>query len=232
MIRLWDSANLAARTLNIPPADIQAAISSTDGDNVVSGFKWQQVIIESDEPVDADDEDNLEDLEAAEESWKSKLPTKSQEYKNGGTLRDYQVEGLSWLLRCWYTKRSSILADEMGLGKTVQVVTFLDHLFTVESIRGPFLICVPLSTIAHWKREFEGWTNMICCIYHDVGGGRDMRDVIREYEWYYKGRSRRVLKFHVLITTYDDLTRDYEELAEIPWRVVIVVSQHCASSIL
>ena len=65
---------------------------------------------------------------------------------------------------------------------------------------------------------------MTCCIYHDVGGGRDMRDVIREYEWYYKGRSRRVLKFHVLITTYDDLVRDYEELAEIPWRVVIVVS--------
>jgi chromodomain-helicase-DNA-binding protein 7 len=46
-----------------------------------------------------------------------KLPTRSKEYKNGGTLRDYQVDGLSWLLRCWYLKRSSILADEMGLGK-------------------------------------------------------------------------------------------------------------------
>ena len=72
----------------------------------------------------------------AEESWKIKLPTKSKEYKSGGTLRDYQVEGLSWLLSCWYSKRSSILADEMGLGKTVQVVTFLDHLFEVESIKG------------------------------------------------------------------------------------------------
>ena len=28
---------------------------------------------------------------------------------------------------------------------------------------------------------------MVTCLYHDVGGGRDMRDVIREYEWYYKG---------------------------------------------
>jgi SNF2-related domain len=44
----------------------------------------------------------------------------------------------------------------LGLGKTVQVVTFLDHLFEVEQIRGPFLIAVPLSTIEHWKREFEG----------------------------------------------------------------------------
>jgi SNF2 family DNA or RNA helicase len=148
---------------------------------------------------------------------------------------------LNWLLRCWYTKLSSILADEMGmshplsltlslsllgLGKTVQVVAFLEHLHDVESIRGPFLVCVPLSTIEHWKRETETWTKMSACLYHDAGGGRDMRDVIREYEWYYKGRSRRLLKFHVLITTYDDLIRDYEELAEIPWRVVVVDEAH------
>ena len=48
-----------------------------------------------------------------------------------------------------------------GLGKTVQVVTFLDHLYEVEQIRGPFLIAVPLSTIEHWKREFEG---KVACI--------------------------------------------------------------------
>jgi hypothetical protein len=62
-----------------------------------------------------------------EESWKAKLPTKSKEYRNGGTLRDYQIEGLAWLLRCWYTKRSSILADEMGLGAcwTVDIFRFV-----------------------------------------------------------------------------------------------------------
>lgn len=67
---------------------------------------------------------------------------------------------------------------------------------------------------------------MVTCVYHDIGGGRDMRDVIREFEWYYKGRSRRLLKFQVLITTYDDLIKDYEELAEVPWRVVVVDEAH------
>jgi SNF2 family DNA or RNA helicase len=110
--------------------------------------------------------------------------------------------------------------------QTVQVVAFLEHLYGVENLKGPFLICVPLSTIGHWKRELDGWSDMISCVYHDVGGGRDMRDVIREYEWYYKDRSRRLLKFHVLITTYDDLVRDYEELAEIPWRSVVVDEAH------
>lgn len=53
-----------------------------------------------------------------------------------------------------------------------------------------------------------------------------MRDVIREFEWYYKGRSRRLLKFQILITTYDDLIKDYDELAEVPWRVVVVDEAH------
>lgn len=58
---------------------------------------------------------------------------------------------------------------QMGLGKTVQVVSFLEHIFEIEKIRGPFLVCVPLSTIQHWKREAEAWTNMITCLYHDAG---------------------------------------------------------------
>ena len=114
----------------------------------------------------------------------------------------------------------------MGLGKTVQVVTTLEHMYEVEHIRGPFLVCVPLSTISHWQREFEGWSRMTICTYHDTGGGRDMRDIIREFQWYYKGRSRRLLKFQTLITTYDDLIRDYEELAEIPWRICVVDEAH------
>jgi chromodomain-helicase-DNA-binding protein 7 len=34
------------------------------------------------------------------------------------------------------------------------------------------------------------------------------------------------LKFHVLLTTYDDLIRDFEELAEVPWRSVVVDEAH------
>lgn len=36
-------------------------------------------------------------------------------------LRDYQLEGVNWLVFNWHNGRNSILADEMGLGKTVQV---------------------------------------------------------------------------------------------------------------
>ena len=45
----------------------------------------------------------------------------SRLYRNANVLRSYQLEGLNWILRCYYQRRSCILADEMGLGKTVQV---------------------------------------------------------------------------------------------------------------
>ena len=61
------------------------------------------------------------DEEPKEDNWQLKLHKQTKDYKSGGNLRDYQLLGLNWLLRCWYTKKSSILADEMGLGKTVQV---------------------------------------------------------------------------------------------------------------
>ncbi len=35
----------------------------------------------------------------------------------GGQLRDYQLEGLNWLVFSWMNNTNGILADEMGLGK-------------------------------------------------------------------------------------------------------------------
>lgn len=82
------------------------------------------------------------------------------ESKAGNNLRTYQVEGVNWLHFSWYNRRNTILADEMGLGKTVQTVQIFKLLFTKHKIRGPFLIVAPLSTLAHWQREFEAWTDM------------------------------------------------------------------------
>ncbi len=41
------------------------------------------------------------------------------------TLRDYQVEGVDWMLRQYRVGIGGILGDEMGLGKTVQTISFL-----------------------------------------------------------------------------------------------------------
>ena len=72
-------------------------------------------------------------------------------------LRDYQLDGLNWLVNSWCRGHSVILADEMGLGKTIQVISFLSYLYNAQNLYGPFLLVVPLSTMAAWQREFGLW---------------------------------------------------------------------------
>lgn len=61
---------------------------------------------------------------------------------------------------------NGILADQMGLGKTVQTIGFLSHLRD-NSIYGPFLIVVPLSTLSNWKNEVSRWCpSMSAIVYH------------------------------------------------------------------
>jgi hypothetical protein len=55
--------------------------------------------------------------ERAAEIEKYQKELQSVVYKNGGQLRDYQAEGIAWMLLNYLDNRCSILADEMGLGK-------------------------------------------------------------------------------------------------------------------
>ena len=105
----------------------------------------------------------------------------SPPYKGDRALRDYQLEGLNWLVRSWHAGRCVMLADEMGLGKTAQSVAMLDHLHRQKGIRGPFLVVAPLSTLPHWKREVEQWTHMNAVVFH---GDKASRQVIRAYEFF------------------------------------------------
>jgi len=149
-------------------------------------------------------------------------------FKNQHELRSYQREGVNWLVRQWYTGRNCILADEMGLGKTVQVVGLVEHLRTVESLRGPYLIVAPLSTMGHWRREFEGWTEANVCYYYDTVGGAPGRELIRKYEWFYDALPGRtdVCKFNVMLTTYETFVADSEYLSKLPFLSVVVDEGH------
>jgi SNF2 family DNA or RNA helicase len=46
----------------------------------------------------------------------------------GGLLKDYQLEGLSWMIELATNGLSGILADDMGLGKTIQAIAYLTYI--------------------------------------------------------------------------------------------------------
>ena len=54
----------------------------------------------------------------------------------------------------------SCFAINQGLGKTAQAIVMLEHMLKQENVRGPFLVVAPLSTLAHWQREIEDWTDL------------------------------------------------------------------------
>ncbi|KAG7370276.1 DNA/RNA helicase, superfamily II, SNF2 family protein [Nitzschia inconspicua] len=165
-------------------------------------------------------------------------------YENGGQLRDYQAEGVTWFLSNFVNDRSCIMADEMGLGKTLQTAAFVHLLVTRMHLPGPFLICVPLSTVAHWQREFVGWTGLNTIVYH--GSAKD-RERIRELEFAYQrdrpdsyGVNTKYLKkcepakkkglpwmATVVVTTPEILVaEDWTELTFVHWQVLVVDEAH------
>ncbi|XP_072271278.1 chromodomain-helicase-DNA-binding protein 8 isoform X1 [Pyxicephalus adspersus] len=157
-------------------------------------------------------------------SWK-KLDL-TREYRNGNQLREYQLEGVNWLLFNWYNRQNCILADEMGLGKTIQSITFLQEVHNV-GVQGPFLVIAPLSTITNWEREFASWTEMNTIVYH---GSLASRQMIQQYEMYCKDSKGHLIpgayKFDALITTFEMVLSDCPELREIEWRCVIIDEAH------
>uniref|UniRef100_A0A8C6PVN7 Chromodomain helicase DNA binding protein 9 n=1 Tax=Nothobranchius furzeri TaxID=105023 RepID=A0A8C6PVN7_NOTFU len=150
----------------------------------------------------------------------------SREYRNSNTLRDYQLEGVNWLLFNWYNRRNCILADEMGLGKTIQSITFLEEIQRV-GIKGPFLIIAPLSTIANWEREFHTWTHLNVIVYH---GSMVSRQMLQQYEMYFRDAQGRVIrgayKFQAVITTFEMILGGCPELNAIEWRCTIIDEAH------
>ena len=137
-------------------------------------------------------------------------------------LRDYQLDGLNWLLHSWCRENSVILADEMGLGKTIQTICFFNYLFHEYQLYGPFLVVVPLSTMASWQKEFAQWApemNVVVYI-----GDVQSRNMIRSYEWCHPGNKR--LKFNVLLTTYEILLKDKGFLGSYAWAILSVDEAH------
>ncbi|XP_012220064.1 chromodomain-helicase-DNA-binding protein 1 isoform X2 [Linepithema humile] len=137
-------------------------------------------------------------------------------------LRDYQMDGLNWMIHSWCKENSVILADEMGLGKTIQTICFLYYLFHAQQLHGPFLLVVPLSTMTSWQRELSLWgpeMNVVTYL-----GDVSSRNIIREYEWCYRDSKR--LKFNAILTTYEIVLKDKAFLGALNWAVLLVDEAH------
>ena len=64
-------------------------------------------------------------------------------------LRDYQLDGFTWLSRLANLQMGACLADDMGLGKTVQTIAVMLE----QQAHGACLVVAPTSVCHNWESE-------------------------------------------------------------------------------
>ena len=135
----------------------------------------------------------------------------------GGTLKEYQVKGLQWMISLYNNNLNGLLADEMGLGKTIQTISLITYLIEKKAQHGPYLVIVPLSTLTNWNLEFEKWAPGVKrLVYKGPPNARKQQ----QYEWRQKG------PFQVILTTYEYIIKDRNFLSRIKWVHMIVDEGH------
>lgn len=153
-------------------------------------------------------------------------------------LRPYQVKGAAWIATHLCNGLGVCLADDMGLGKTLQTITALIFVFnklyrTNYSDHGrgkpvqlslfenipPLpvkrnyvnaLVIVPASLSFNWHREISKFTPDMRVLKYV--GDKEVRRLLR----------RRIMDFDFVITTYNYLLSDLEEIKTLPFRFLVL----------
>lgn len=136
-----------------------------------------------------------------------------------GSLKEYQLKGLQWLVNCYEQGLNGILADEMGLGKTIQAMAFLAHLAEEKNIWGPFLVVAPASVLNNWADEISRFCPDLKTL--PYWGGLQERTVLRK-KINAKKLYRRDAGFHILITSYQLLVADEKCFRRVKWQYMVL----------
>lgn len=136
-----------------------------------------------------------------------------------GSLKEYQLKGLQWLVNCYEQGLNGILADEMGLGKTIQAMAFLAHLAEEKNIWGPFLVVAPASVLNNWADEVKRFCPDLKTL--PYWGGLQERMILRK-NINPKRLYRREAAFHILITSYQLLVSDEKYFRRVKWQYMVL----------
>lgn len=128
-----------------------------------------------------------------------------------GTLRPYQVQGLSWLafLRRWGF--GACLADDMGLGKTIQTIALVLHARDALASAGPTLVVCPTSLVGNWQREVARFAPDLTVVVHHGTGRAEGPAFVEQAE-----------RSNLVISTYGLVRRDLHDLMQVRWANMII----------
>jgi SWI/SNF-related matrix-associated actin-dependent regulator of chromatin subfamily A member 5 len=140
-----------------------------------------------------------------------------------GTMRAYQLEGLSWMVNLAHQGINGILADEMGLGKTLQTISVLGYFYEFENISGPHIVLVPKSTLSNWLAEFQRWCPSLRAVKFHGNKEERLRCV---QDVLCPGLPDEKRRFDVCVTTFEMCLKEKAALCKFAWRYLIIDEAH------
>jgi len=128
-----------------------------------------------------------------------------------GTLRPYQARGLGWLAFLADLGLGACLADDMGLGKTIQMLAWLLHRRKAKkgTALAPALLICPVSLVGNWHKEAARFAPELKVYVHH-GAER------------HKGQQAGFEGVDLVLTTYQLIARDRDDLAAVAWDALIL----------
>jgi superfamily II DNA or RNA helicase len=123
-------------------------------------------------------------------------------------LRPYQQHGVNWLQYLRANDCGALLADDMGLGKTAQTIAHIAIEEAAGRLDRPALVIVPTTLVPNWTAELARFAPHLRVV---VLYGLDRHE-----------RRGDLDGVHVVVTTYTVLTRDIEDMAALPWHLVLL----------
>lgn len=159
----------------------------------------------------------------ADQAWKSRLnliregqdmsPSLPSTLK--AELREYQMEGYTWMARLAHMGIGACLADDMGLGKTVQALA----LMLSRASEGPSLVVAPTSVCWNWLTEANRFAPTLNVVL--LGGSTNREELVRG------------LKHNdVLVSSYGLLIQETELLSDIEWNMIVLDEAQAIKNVL
>lgn len=132
-------------------------------------------------------------------------------------LKDYQIEGVSWLQSLVkYNLSGGLLADDMGLGKTLQILYFIEwHSQFINKEDKPYIIVAPVSLLENWENELYKFFDKTLPLTPLYGS----RSVGRKFD---KNIIEKLQRKQIILTNYETLRNSQLNLCAIDYACVIL----------
>ncbi len=120
------------------------------------------------------------------------------------TLREYQIEGYTWLSRLSFWGVGACLADDMGLGKTIQVLAVILE----RAPNGPSLVIAPASVCLNWIDEIHRFAPTL--------------NVVQLEDQHREKAVQSLRPLDVLVTSYGLLMHESDLFSSRIWETVVL----------